>query len=74
MKRYLLIATLLFTCCFATQAQDLNARVKILSTQNTGKQQARPSNVETAMKDFLNGRKWAPMLLPQTNALTATLY
>ena len=58
MKRCLLIATLLFTCCFA-QAQDLNARVKILTPKIQVSNKRIFTTLETAMKDFLNSRKWA---------------
>lgn len=47
-------------CFFALKAsaQDLNARVTVLSpkTQTTNKRVFQ--SLETAMKDFLNGRKW----------------
>jgi hypothetical protein len=49
---------LLFTCCFA-QAQDLNARVKILTPKIQVSNKRIFTTLETAMKDFLNGRKWA---------------
>jgi hypothetical protein len=58
MKRCLLIATLLFTCYFA-QAQDLNARVKILTPKIQVSNKRIFTTLETAMKDFLNNRKWA---------------
>ncbi|KHJ37396.1 hypothetical protein PBAC_24640 [Pedobacter glucosidilyticus] len=58
MKHYLL--SLLFCIIsYVSYAQDLNARVQILSPQiqNTNK---RPLEVlETAMSDFLNNRKWS---------------
>lgn len=60
MRRYiLLLIPLLFTLSFTAEAQDLNARVQILSpqVQNTNK---RPLDVlQTAIRDFLNNRKWA---------------
>src|ERR1700712_2422053 len=44
---------------YSASAQDLNARVKVISgkikTSNTHIFQS----LETAMKDFLNGRKWS---------------
>lgn len=58
MKRCLLIAALLFTCYFAN-AQDLNARVKILAPKIQVSNKRIFNTLETAMKDFLNGRKWA---------------
>ncbi|WP_026904361.1 DUF4835 family protein [Pedobacter glucosidilyticus] len=57
MKHYLFSLILCITS-YMSYAQDLNARVQILSPQiqNTNK---RPLEVlETAMSDFLNNRKW----------------
>ncbi|WP_304063654.1 DUF4835 family protein [Pedobacter glucosidilyticus] len=57
MKHYLFSLILCITS-YISYAQDLNARVQILSPQiqNTNK---RPLEVlETAMSDFLNNRKW----------------
>src|SRR5215469_6260516 len=58
----------LFLFCFAgiAAAQDLNARVQVVSprVQTTNKRIFQ--TLETAMKDFLNGRKWsADDILPQ---------
>ncbi len=58
------ILLLCFAC--AASAQDLNARVKVISgkikTTNTHLFQS----LETAIKDFLNGRKWtSDNILPQ---------
>ncbi len=63
-KLCIYILLLGFSCSAA--AQDLNARVKVISgkikTSNTHIFQS----LETAMKDFLNGRKWcADAILPQ---------
>lgn len=58
MKHCLLVTTLLFACCLA-KAQDLNARVKILAPKIQVSNKRIFSTLETAMKDFLNGRKWA---------------
>lgn len=58
MKHYLFSLILCITS-YISYAQDLNARVQILSPQiqNTNK---RPLEVlETAMSDFLNNRKWS---------------
>jgi hypothetical protein len=60
------IYILLLCFCFSASAQDLNARVKVISgkiqTSNTHIFQS----LETAMKDFLNGRKWSTdPILPQ---------
>ena len=52
------ICILLLCFAFGTKAQDLNARVKVIS----GKIQTTNTHIfqslETAMKDFLNGHKW----------------
>jgi hypothetical protein len=65
MKRYLTLSVL-FLLCLSSAAQDLNARVQILSpqVQNTNK---RPLEVlQTAIRDFLNNRKWSSdNFLPQ---------
>ncbi len=56
----------LFIFMFDASAQDLNARVSVLSPkiQTTNKRMFQ--SLETAMKDFLNGRKWlADPVLPQ---------
>jgi hypothetical protein len=57
---------LLFCFSYSASAQDLNARIKVISgkikTSNTHIFQS----LETAMKDFLNGHKWSPdNILPQ---------
>ncbi|RFZ81594.1 DUF4835 family protein [Mucilaginibacter terrenus] len=58
MKRFFLLAVLLLLCCF-TQAQDLRARVKVLTPKIQVSNKRLFSTLETAIKDFLNGRKWA---------------
>ena len=65
MKR-LSVYMLLLCFAHAASAQDINARVKVISgkikTTNTHIFQS----LETAMKDFLNGRKWsADVIQPQ---------
>ncbi|MGY3214312.1 type IX secretion system protein PorD [Mucilaginibacter sp. HD30] len=47
-------------CVFAlkTSAQDLNARVTVLSPKIQTTNKRIFQSLETAMKDFLNGRKW----------------
>lgn len=54
------ICILMLCFAFAAKAQDLNARVRVMS----GKIQTTNTHIfqslETAMKDFLNGRKWTP--------------
>jgi hypothetical protein len=57
MKRCLLTIALFSACCLA-KAQDLNARVKILTPTIQVSNKRIFSTLETAMKDFLNGRKW----------------
>jgi hypothetical protein len=64
MKKLSIYILLLYFACSAS-AQDLNARVKVISgkikTSNTHIFQS----LETAMKDFLNGHKWsADNILP----------
>jgi hypothetical protein len=57
---------LLTTFGFRTMAQDLNARVQVLSPKISGTNKRIFQTLETAMKDFLNGRKWsADPILPQ---------
>lgn len=58
MKKLLLIAAL-FYISFNAPAQDLNARVTVLApkVQTTNKRIFQ--SLQTAMKDFLNGRKWS---------------
>lgn len=51
---------------FRVSAQDLNARVQVLSPKIQGSNKRIFQTLETAMKDFLNGRKWsADAILPQ---------
>ncbi len=60
------IYILLFCFAGVAAAQDLNARVQVVSprVQTTNKRIFQ--ELETAMKDFLNGRKWtADDILPQ---------
>jgi hypothetical protein len=65
MKRYITFAVLFFTCCIA-QAQDLNARVKVVAPKIQVTNKRALQTLETAMKDFLNGRKWsADAIAPQ---------
>ena len=58
MKPYLLFAGLLFSFA-VTNAQDLNARVRILTPKIQVSNKRIFQTLETAMKDFLNGRKWS---------------
>jgi hypothetical protein len=58
MKKYLLM----LMCCLAgafAHAQDLNARVKVLTPKIQVTNRRIFQTLETAMKDFLNGRKWS---------------
>ncbi|WP_121807967.1 type IX secretion system protein PorD [Mucilaginibacter kameinonensis] len=65
MKKLLLYTVLMFLCCQAI-AQDLNARVQVLSPKIQVANKRVFQTLETAMKDFLNGRKWsADPILPQ---------
>jgi Domain of unknown function (DUF4835) len=57
---------LLFFICYSALGQDLNARVEIVSpkVQSTNKQVFK--TLETAMKNFLNNRKWsADAIMPK---------
>jgi hypothetical protein len=58
---------MLFLClCGAAWAQDLNALVKVVSPKIQTTNKHIFQTLETAMKDFLNGRKWsADQILPQ---------
>jgi hypothetical protein len=65
MKKLLLCTLLMFLCC-RTVAQDLNARIQVLSPKIQVANKRVFQTLETAMKDFLNGRKWsADPILPQ---------
>jgi hypothetical protein len=65
MKKLLLYTVLMFLCCRAI-AQDLNARIQVLSPKIQVSNKRVFQTLETAMKDFLNGRKWsADPILPQ---------
>jgi hypothetical protein len=64
--RALYIYVLLICLGLTTQAQDLNARINVLSPkiQTTNKRVFQ--SLQTAMRDFLNGRKWiTDPILPQ---------
>jgi hypothetical protein len=54
------LAYLLFICLgLAARAQDLNARVSVLSPKIQTSNKRVFQSLELAMKDFLNGHKWA---------------
>ncbi|HEY8930995.1 MAG TPA: DUF4835 family protein [Mucilaginibacter sp.] len=60
------IYILLSLVSFGVFAQDLNARVQIVSPKIQSTNKRIFQTLETAMKDFLNGRKWsADAILPQ---------
>src|SRR6201992_2666175 len=58
MKNLVFCILLLFFCCGAS-AQDLNAQVQILAPKIQSANKHTLQTLETAVKDFLNGRKWA---------------
>lgn len=65
MKRYLYILILISLSTVA-RAQDLNARVQVLTPTIQVTNKRIFDVLETAMRDFLNGRKWSPdAILPQ---------
>ncbi|PAW91963.1 DUF4835 domain-containing protein [Mucilaginibacter sp. MD40] len=55
----IIVATLLLLTCLSAQAQDLNARVKVVAPKIQITNKRILQTLETAMKDFLNGRKWS---------------
>lgn len=62
----LCIYILLFCLSFTAAAQDLNARVTVLAPKIQTTNKRIFDALATAMKDFLNGRKWcADPILPQ---------
>lgn len=51
---------ILLTCLsFAAFSQDLNARIQVVSPKIQSTNKRILQTLETAMKDFLNGRKWS---------------
>ena len=58
MKKTILYITLFFFG-FTAAAQDINARVKVISGKIQTTNTHVFSSLETAMKDFLNGHKWS---------------
>jgi hypothetical protein len=57
---------LLVCFCGSVTAQDLNARIQVVSPKIQSTNKRIFQTLETAMKDFLNGRKWsADNILPQ---------
>ena len=59
MKRAVVICILFFGLLGTAAAQDLNASVKVLSPKIQSTNKRIFQTLETAMKDFLNGRKWS---------------
>jgi len=60
------IYILLFCLSYAASAQDLNARVSVLAPKIQTTNKRIFDQLATAMKDFLNGRKWcADPILPE---------
>jgi len=59
MKRLISICIVLFCCASAALAQDLNAQVQVLSPKIQSTNKRIFQTLQTAMKDFLNGRKWS---------------
>ncbi len=66
MKKAVCIYILLIAACLTVHAQDLNARVSVLSPKIQTTNKRIFQSLETAMRDFLNGRKWiTDAILPQ---------
>ncbi|BAU56082.1 type IX secretion system protein PorD [Mucilaginibacter gotjawali] len=64
--KVLSIYIFLFLLCGMASAQDLNATVQVLSPKVQSTNKRILQTLETAMKDFLNGRKWSQdNILPQ---------
>jgi hypothetical protein len=64
--KVLSIYIFLFLLCGMVSAQDLNATVQVLSPKVQSTNKRILQTLETAMKDFLNGRKWSQdNILPQ---------
>ncbi len=74
------IYILLLFISFSVAAQDLNARVQVLAPKIQSTNKRIFDELATAMKDFLNGRKWcADQILPEerfdcTFVLTVTAW
>jgi hypothetical protein len=57
---------LLMCCSYITSAQDLNARVSVVAPKIQTTNKRIFQSLETALKDFMNGRKWInDAILPQ---------
>lgn len=53
------LCILLLICCGIAAAQDLNAQVQVLAPKIASANKHTLQTLETAVKDFLNGRKWS---------------
>src|SRR5437588_11417278 len=63
--RKLSLFVFLLSLGYSAYAQDLNANVKVISGKIQTSNRHIFQSLETAMKDFLNGRKWcADQILP----------
>jgi hypothetical protein len=66
MKKLGLLLLVLLALGFAANAQDLNARVQVLSPKIATTNKRIFTTLQTAMREFLNGRKWsADAIQPQ---------
>src|SRR6195952_6148191 len=66
MKKAIALYVLLFCLSGIAVGQDLNARVQVVSPKIQSTNKRIFQSLETAMKDFLNGRKWsADQIMPQ---------
>lgn len=66
MKKLLLYAIVMLAAAQVALGQDLNARVQVIAPKIPSANKRILNSLETAMKDFLNGRKWAAdQLQPQ---------
>lgn len=71
MKKLLVIGWI-FCVAMAAKAQDLNARVQVLAPKVQTSNKRIFQSLETAMKDFLNGRKWAADQILPTERIDCT--
>jgi hypothetical protein len=66
MKNIFALCSLLFCVATIAPAQDLNARVQVVSPKIQSTNKRIFQTLETAMKDFFNGRKWtSDIIAPQ---------
>lgn len=66
MKKLLIYVMVMFAAVQLAAGQDLNARVQVIAPKLPSANKRILNSLETAMKDFLNGRKWAAdQLQPQ---------